>query len=203
MGKGLKLWLAAVALVLATAIVSALFLPRSFGLTALSDVVQCLLLISGTAAFIPATRRSHGRLRLFWVPIGDGVALWLCYQLFWTYSELVLRRDVPDLCAWDIVLFLHFVPLMAAIALRPHVARDEYAARVGRLDFALLLVWWCYLYVLIVMPWQYAVPNIAAYNRNLNGVYNAEKFVLLGALLVCCVTSKRGWRQSIYKSLRR
>ena len=199
-GKGLKLWLGAVALVLATAIVSALFLPRSFGLTALSDIVQCLLLISGTAAFVPAAIRSHGRLRLFWSLVAAGVALWLGYQLFWTYYELVLRRDVPDLCAWDIVLFLHFVPLMAAIALRPHVPRDEYAARVGRLDFALLLVWWCYLYVLIVMPWQYAVPNVAAYNGNLNGVYNAEKIALLGALLVCCVTSKQGWRK-LYASL--
>lgn len=200
MGKALKLWLGAVALVLATAIMSALFLPRSFGLTALSDIVQCLLLISGTAAFIPAALRSHGRLRLFWSLVAGGVALWLGYQLFWTYYEVVLRRDVPDLCAWDIVLFLHFVPLMAAIALRPHVPRDEYAARVGRLDFALLLVWWCYLYVLIVMPWQYAVPNVAAYNGNLNGVYNTEKIALLGALLVCCVTSKQGWRK-LYISL--
>src|SRR5438067_2217144 len=125
-GKGLKLWLAAVALVLATAIVSALFLPRSFGLTAATDIVQCLLLISGTAAFIPAAIRSHGRLRLFWSLVAAGVGLWLGYQLFWTYYELVLRRDVPDLCAWDIVLFLHFVPLMAGltrIGLRTRVDR--------------------------------------------------------------------------------
>lgn len=195
MGKTYKLWLSAVALVLATAVVSALFLRHSFVLTAISDVVQCLLLISATAAFIPPAIRSEGRLRLFWSLIAAGVALWLGYQLFWTFYEIVLRRDVPDLCAWDIVLFLHFVPLMGAIALRPHVPRDEYAARVGRLDFALLLVWWCYLYVVIVMPWQYAVPDIAAYNRNLNGVYNAEKLALLGALLVCCFTSKAEWRK--------
>jgi signal transduction histidine kinase len=199
-GKGFKLWLTTVALILATAIASALFLPRSFGLSAASDIVQCLLLISGTAAFIPAALRSHGRLRLFWSLTAAGVALWLGYQLFWTYYEIVLRRDVPDLCAWDIVLFLHFVPLMAGLALRPHVPRDEYAARVGRLDFALLLVWWCYLYVLIVMPWQYAVPDVAAYNRNLNGVYNAEKIVFLGGLLVCWLTSKREWKK-LYASL--
>jgi signal transduction histidine kinase len=195
-----KLWLAAAAFILATAIGCALLMPRSFSLTALSDVVQCILLLSGTLAFVPAARRSQGRLRLFWVLISGGVALWFCYQVFWTYYEVLLRRDVPDLCAWDAVLFLHFVPLMAAIALRPHVARDEYAARVGRLDFALLFVWWFYLYVLIVMPWQYAVPDIAAYNRNLNGVYNAEKLVVLAALLVCCATSKRAWRH-LYASL--
>lgn len=200
MGKWFRLWLIVVALILAAAIVCALLMPHSFALTALSDIIQSLLLISGTAAFVPAAFRSRGRLRLFWLLIASGVALWLGYQLFWTYYEIVLRRDVPDLCAWDIVLFLHFVPLMAAIALRPQMPRDEYAARVGRLDFALLLVWWCYLYVLIVMPWQYAVPDVAAYNRNLNGVYNAEKIAFLAILLVCWVTSKHEWRK-LYASL--
>ena len=195
-----KLWLAAAAIILAALIVGAALMPRSFGLTALSDIVQCLLLISGAAAFIPVARRSHGRLRLFWSLITLGIAFWLCYQIFWTYLEIVLRRDVPDLCAWDIVLFLHFVPLMAAIALRPHVSPDEYAARVGRLDFALLLVWWLYLYILIVMPWQYVVPDIAAYNSNLNNVYNAEKVAFLVALVVCCIISKGAWRK-LYASL--
>ncbi len=200
MAKGSRVWLTAIAATLATAVAAALFMPRSFALTALSDIVQCLLLISGTAAFLPAAFRARGRLRLFWFLVVIGTAFWLCYQLFWTYYEIVLRSDVPDLCAWDIVLFLHFVPFMAAIALRPHVPRDEYAARVGRLDFALLLVWWFYLYVLIVMPWQYAVPDIAQYNRNLNGVYNAEKFALLAGLLVYCVASRGLWRR-LYANL--
>ena len=104
-----------------------------------------------------------------------GVTFWLAYQLFWTYYEVWLRRDVPDLCAWDIVLFLHMVPFMAALGIRPQFSRDEYSARVGRLDFALLLVWWFYLYVLIVMPWQYVVPDVPAYNRHLNDVYVARE----------------------------
>ena len=100
-------------------------------------------------------------MRLFWSLITLGVGFWFSYQLFWTYYEVVLRtRRAGSLCTWDVVLFLHIVPLMAALALRPHVPRDEYAARSGRLDFALLLVWWFYLYVLIVMPWQYVVPDI-------------------------------------------
>ena len=200
LSNGYKFWLAAVAFVLAAFILAAFVMPRSFGLMALSDIVQCLLLISGAAAFIPLASRSHGRLRLFWSLLTLGVVFWLLYQVFWSYNEIVLRRDVPDLCAWDVILFLHFVPLMAAVALRPHVPPDEYAARVGRLDFALLLVWWFYLYVLIVMPWQYAVPDIAAYNRNLNEVYSAEKLAFLAALLVCCVTSKKAWRK-LYASL--
>jgi len=101
---------------------------------------------------------------------------------------------VPDLFAGDIILFLHFVPLMAALALRAHVPRDEYATRLGRLDFALLTVWWIYLYVLLVMPWQYAVADLSAYNRNLNAVYLAEKMVFLIALEVFRSHSRGPWK---------
>lgn len=195
MSKHSNLWLAAVAGLLTAAILTAVALPRSFALTAFSDIVQSLLLLSGTAAFIPLALRSRGRTRIFWLLITLGLAFWLFYQLFWTYSEVVLRRDVPDLCAWDIVLFLHFVPLMAALGLRPHVPRDEYSARIGRLDFALLLVWWFYLYVFIVMPWQYVTPDIAAYNRNLNSVYNTEKLAFLAGLVACWITSRGAWRK--------
>ena len=201
MTKGTKLWLGMIAALLGLQILAAAFLHRSFALTAASDIVQCLLLLSGTAAFVPLVLRSAGRIRLFWVLITLGLSFWLSYQFFWTYYELILRRDVPDLCAWDVVLFLHIAPLMAALALRPHVPRDEYSARVGRLDFALLFLWWFYLYVLIVMPWQYVIPDITTYNRNLNDVYLAEKAAFLLGLLACWFTSKgEEWRR-FYASL--
>ena len=195
MKKSSKLWLAAVAAVMAAAILAASFLPRSFGLTAFSDIVQTLLLLSGAVAFVPLALRARGRVRFFWSLIVLGLTFWLSYQMFWTYYEVVLRRDVPDLCAWDVVLFLHMVPLMAALGIRPQFSRDEYSARVGRLDFALLLVWWFYLYVLIVMPWQYVVPDVPAYNRHLNDVYLAEKVALLTALLGSLSASKGEWRR--------
>ena len=200
MSKHSKLWLTVAVGMLLVLILSAALLQRSFALTALSDIVQCVLLVSGAGSFIPLARRSHGRIKLFWTLVALGIALWLGYQLFWTYYEVVLQREVPDLCTWDVVLFLHLVPFMAALALRPHVPRDEYAARVGQLDFAVLLVWWLYLYVLIVMPWQYVVPDVSAYNRNLNNVYSAEKFVFLVGLLLCWITSKGEWRK-LYAAL--
>ncbi|MGH9494099.1 MAG: sensor histidine kinase, partial [Candidatus Sulfotelmatobacter sp.] len=194
MRRGSHLWLAFTVALLATMVVAALVLPRSFELTAFSDVIQSLLLISGVAAFVPLTLRSQGRIRLFWLLITLGTFLWMSYQLFWTYTEVLLHREVADLCAWDAILFLHLAPMIGALALRPHISRDEYAARIGRLDFALLLLWWFYLYVLIVMPWQYVVPDVDAYNRNLNAVYLAEKLVLLAGLVVCWATSKGRWR---------
>jgi signal transduction histidine kinase len=198
--KSSKIWLAAITAALAALVLAALFLHESFRLTAFSDIIQCLLLASGTAAFIPLARRSQGRLRLFWTLLSLGVGFWFSYQLLWTYYEVVLRQDVPGLFDGDIILFMHIVPLMAALALRPHIPRDEYAARLGRLDFALLLVWWFYLYVLTVMPWQYVVADVAAYSRNLNAVYLAEKLAFLAALVACWNGSTGHWR-SLYANL--
>ena len=200
MPKSSKLWFGALAAIMAAQVLAAFLGHRSFGLTAFSDILQCVLLLSGTLAFMPLAARSHGRSRLFWLLIVGGLWLWTCYQLWWTYYEVILRQDVPDLSAWDAVLFLHIVPWTAALALRPQVQRDEYSARVGRLDFALLLVWWFYLYVLIVMPWQYVVVNIPRYNRNLNDLYSTEKIVLLLGLLACWWSTKGEWRK-LYRSL--
>lgn len=200
MSKRSKIWLAVIAGWLAAFVLAALFSPRSFRLTAFSDIVQSVLLISGAAAFVPLALRAKGRSRLFWWLITFGISLWLIYQLLWTVYEVFLRTDVPDLFAGDIILFLHIVPLMAALAVRPHVPRDEYSARVGRLDFALLLVWWFYLYVLLVIPWQYVVQDVAAYNHHLNAVYISEEIAFLLSLFACWITSKGIWR-SLYAGL--
>ena len=194
MNKRSHLWLAAVAGLSAAFVLAALFLHRSFGLAAFSDIVQSILLLSGAAAFLPLALRAQRRMRLFWSLIGLGIAFWFAYQLVWTYFEVILRTDVPEIYAGDIILFLHIVPMMAALALRPHVPRDEYSARVGRLDFALLLFWWFYLYVLLVIPWQYIVPDATAYNRHLNAVYVAEEVAFLVGLCACWFTSKGQWR---------
>jgi len=195
-----KLWTAAVAVCLATLILAALILPQSFRLMALSDVVQCLLLFSGMVSIIPHAVRSRGRLRLFWTLIATGIALWFSYQLFWTYYEVWLRAEVPDLCAADIILFLHIVPLMAALALWPHAPQDEYAARLRRLDFALMMVWWAYLYVLFVIPWQYVIANVSAYGDNLNSLYLIEKLAFLSTVFLAWLGSKDGWK-TFYASL--
>lgn len=189
-----KVWIAAVAASLATLVLAALILPNSFRLSALSDVAQCILLFSGTMSLIQRALRSRARSRLFWMLMATGISFWCSYQLFWTYYEVWLRTDVPELCAADAIMFLHIVPLMAALALRPHALQDEYAARLRRLDFALMIVWWGYLYILVVIPWQYVVADIPAYNANLNALYSIEKLVFLGTLLIAWIGSKSGWK---------
>jgi signal transduction histidine kinase len=194
LATGSKLWSVCVIGCLAVLALVALILPHSFRLTAFSDVLQCLLLFSGTLVFVPRALRSSGRMRLFWILMALGMALWFFYQSLWVYFEVWLRKDVPDVFAGDIVLFLHIVPLMAAVAMRPHIPRDEYAAPLGHLDFTLLLFWWIYIYVLVVMSWQYAVVDQFAYTRNLNAVYLVEKLAFLSALGACWLRSSGQWK---------
>ena len=123
-----------------------------------------------------------------------GVAFWLTYQLMWSYIEVVLRQEVPDPFVGDIVIFLHFVPMMAALALQPQSPQNDHEAKLGRLDFVLLLTWWVYLYVFGVIPWQYAQNNELTYSRSLNALYLTEKLVFLAGLIVVWVRSGKSWK---------
>ena len=49
-----------------------------------------------------------------------GCGMWLCTQILWTYFEVFLRQEVPNPFVGDVVLFLHVVPMMAALVVQPH-----------------------------------------------------------------------------------
>jgi signal transduction histidine kinase len=194
-----KLWiLAAACFVFAQACASILMAP-GFALTVFSDVTQCVLLLSGTAALLPNITNNHGRARLFWLLMTLGITFWLAYQFLWSYIEVVLRQEVPQPFVGDIVIFLHFVPMMAALALQPQSIQNEHEARLGRLDFVLLLTWWVYLYFFAVVPWQYAHHDELAYGKNLNALYLTEKLVFLVGLVIVWMRSKKGWK-TIYEN---
>jgi len=189
-----KLWiLAAGCLVFAQACASVLIAP-GFALTVFSDVTQCILLLSGTAALLPNIANNRGRIRVFWSLMTLGIAFWLSYQLMWSYIEVVLRQEVPEPFVGDIVIFLHFVPMMAALALQPQNQQDDHEAKLGRLDFVLLLTWWVFVYLFGVIPWQYAHTDPLAYGRSLNALYLTEKMVFLVGLIFVWWRSGRGWR---------
>jgi signal transduction histidine kinase len=174
--------------------VASLVLRQTFALTVFSDLTQCVLLLSGALSLLPNIAVTRGRTRLFWALMTLGVAFWLAYQLLWTYFEVILRRDVPNPFVGDVVLFLHIVPMMAALALQPHVEQDDRTARLGSLDFALLLIWWLYLYLFAVIPWQYAHTNETTYEHALNVLYLTEKMVFLAGLAVVWTRSKGSWK---------
>ena len=194
MSERSKLWIwAAVGLVIAQAMAS-LFLRQNFALMVISDIVQCVLLLSGALSFLPNVVAGRGRTRLFWVLMMLGLTSWFSYQVLWTYIEVILRQDVPEPFVGDIVLILHIVPMMAALALQPHIEQDDRTIRLGSLDFALLIVWWVYLYLFAAIPWQYVQTNELAYGQNLNVLYLAEKIAFLVGLMLVWWRSTGAWR---------
>ncbi len=136
---------------------ASLLMPRGEALTIASDLIQGALLLVATAAFLPNISRSRCptfHIRLFWILMSVGMLFWLTYQGMWNYFEVIKRQDVPDPFLGDIVLFLHLVPMIAALAVLPHLREDERDERIRMLDFALLLTWWVFIYV-------YAVDRLA------------------------------------------
>ena len=121
----------------------------------------------------------RGANRRFWALMGAGCVLWAANQAAWVYCEVVLRTQLPDPWFMDVFLFLHLVPMIAAVGLRPHLAEGERKLHVGALDFLLLLVWWVFLYAFVVFPWQYVSLDVAAYHRNYSFLYVVESSVLV------------------------
>lgn len=194
MSKQSKAWAAGLVCLVLVQTAASFFSRRSFTLVALSDVLQLLLLSSAALSCLPSILRNRGRTKLFWLLMGFGFTCWLGYQFIWTYVEAVQRREVPRVFSWDALLFLHIVPMMAALALRPNAQQHDRNLRLGSLDFALLLLWWIYVYVYTVMAWQFAFTNEAAYQRNFNTSYLIEKLALLAGLILLWSRSSGPWR---------
>jgi signal transduction histidine kinase len=189
-----KLWMSAAIGLLCVQALASLFLRQGFALTALSDILQFILLLAGTIALLLNALATRGRIRLFWALMMLGTALWMSYQGLWTYFEVLMRKDVPNPFAGDVVLFLHIVPMTAALALQPHVQPDDRTTRLGTLDFALLFIWWLYLYLFAVIPWQYVQAYEHSYDHNLNILYLTEKVVFLAGVGMLWVRSQGSWR---------
>jgi len=190
------------ALVLAQ-IAASVFMQRGQALTIVSDLIGGSLLLAATAAFLPNTSRVRCpslHVRLFWILMSLGMIFWLSYQCMWNYFEVFRRVDVPDPFLGDIVLFLHLVPMMAALAVLPHLREEERDERVRMMDFALLLTWWVFIYVYAVIPWQTVQVDGPTYNANFNFAYLTEKLVLLCALAILAYTARGGWR-NLYAQL--
>jgi hypothetical protein len=192
-----KLWSGLLGALVLAQTAASLRMAQGETLTITSDLIQSALLLVATAAFLPNTLRARTpmpRARVFWILMSGGMLFWLAYQTMWNYFEVVKRQDVPEPFSGDVVLFLHLVPMMAALAVLPHLSDDERGARIRILDLSLLFTWWVFLYVYVVIPWQTVQVDKAVYGANLNLVYLTEKLGLLAALAILAYTAHGGWR---------
>jgi nitrogen-specific signal transduction histidine kinase len=192
-----QFWIA-LATLTAAQVAASLFMQRGEALTIASDLIQGFLLLVATVAFLPKTVRTRSgtiHVRIFWILMAAGMTFWLAYQAMWNYFEVLKRIDVPDPFAGDVVIFLHLVPMIAALGVLPHLQGDERDERIRMLDFTLLLTWWIFIYVYMVIPWQTVHVDQPTYNANFNFAYLTEKMVLLGSLAVLAYSAQGGWRR--------
>ncbi|MGA8491919.1 MAG: GGDEF domain-containing protein [Terriglobales bacterium] len=194
-----KCWIFASALVALQAVV-AFIVPRSDQLTAVGDLTQCFLLSFAVLAILGNIRAAEPRSRLFWALLALGCGMWLCVQFLWTYVEVFLHTEVPNPFIGDVALFLHLVPLMGALAIRPDLEWDEPVVRMGALDFLLLVVWWLYLYLFVVIPWQYVWPQQELYGRSFDSLYFLEHLVFVAFSAAVWWRSSGAWK-IIYANL--
>ena len=175
--------------------IAALTVPSGRGLTAFGDIVQCLAAIFACGGLILNWRTAEKRTRVFWVLLSLGCFAWLVGQSIWTYFEVVLRQNAPNPFIGDVILFLHPVPMIGALALKPHDKRDDLNVHIGYLDFSLLLVWWVYLYLFVVIPWQYVAPNVAAYGWSYDHLAAIENLVLTVGFAVLITRARGAWKE--------
>jgi len=191
----LKILSWATAGITAVVAVACLTLPRGFVQTAVSDIGGGLLMLAALIAFAAGGFASTGRLRWFWMLQAAGWVLWLADQFVWTYYDLFLRQKLPGMFAADALLFLAGAPMIGGLLLRPHRDPPEHGARLGLLDFSLLLLWWVYLYVSFVVSWQYPSPNEPIYSRNFDLLSNAQAIILAAIVLVFWRESSGAWKR--------
>jgi hypothetical protein len=189
-----KVWMRAVWLLVCIHTAFSLLLSRSYFLTTFGDLTQCVLLLSILFSFIGNTTVGDRRFRMFWVLMVLGCGLWLSAQILWTGFEVFLRREVPNPFFGDVAFFLHLVPMMGALALLPQVKRGQYTARPGTIDFVLLLVWWLYLYLFVVIPWQYVCADEAIYGRSFDVVYMFEHLFFIVCASLVWKRSRGAWK---------
>ena len=171
------------------------FALQGFAATALTDIVCGLLMLTAVLAFSDNARTGRGRVRIFWFLQAAAWTCWFADECCWVLYDVILRKPVPSLFAADALLFMAAVPMLAGLLLRPNLRPSKRAARLGMLDFFLLLCWWLYLYVFFVTCWQYVSPNEDIYNRNYDQLYAAEAIVLTAVLALLWYRSTGGWRK--------
>jgi signal transduction histidine kinase len=188
-----------IGLLLAFALAPAVF-PSPVFRVAMGDLIPLLVLLAASIVSARNAFDSHGHTRLFWSLITAGMVMWCFNQSCWTWYEVVARLPPPDPFEGDIVLFLHVVPIMAAVAIRPHHADEREGMLPSTLNVLILLVWWIVVYAVFVFPEEYLVTNVAAYSPPWDLLYLVEGIILIAASASAFLTSSGPWRH-LYRNI--
>ena len=185
-----KLWAGLISGLALGQIAATLLIPRTFFLTLVTDAIGSLLMLSALLVFCVNLKARGRDTRPFWALLAVCWGVRVFGQILWMYFDVVLRKEVPNPFVGDILLFLSNIPVLAALLLQPDLDAVENRESQGPMDFLVLLLWWLYLYLIFVIPWQYVALNESLYGLNYDRLNGALDIVLLLALGFL-------WRRSI------
>jgi len=188
-----------VGLLLAFALAPAVFPNPSFRV-AMGDLTPLLAIAAAVIVCARNAFDSRGHTRLFWSLMTAGMAMWCFNQAYWVWFEVLVRKPVPDPYWGDVVLFLHLVPIMAAVAIRPHQADEREGMLHSALNVLILLVWWVAVYAFFVFPDEYIVTNTALYSPRWDLLYVVEGVILIAVSASAFFTSSGSWRE-LYRNI--
>jgi signal transduction histidine kinase len=165
------------------------------GLMAFADFSGLLLMLFGGGVSLGNFFSRPRQERSFWALVVLGFVLWITNQTAWTLWESVFHWPIPDPFLFDVILFFHAIPMIAAVAWRPDLANKEGRILLSVLNFLMLFGWWVFLYAFIVFPHQYVVADVVKYNIYYDRLYGLENALLVAVLALAVRTSSGGWRR--------
>jgi len=178
----------------AFALIPVLF-PNSLPRLIIGDLIPLLILAAAAVLSFKNAADCHGHTRMFWSLMCVGFAMWTLNQAGWAWYELIARKPLPDPFPGDVVLFLHIVPIMGAIAIRPNEADRKGGTLMSGLNVLILLVWWVIVYAFFVFPQEFIFTDAPVYTLRWDLLYLAENLILIGVSASAYFSAAGAWRR--------
>ncbi len=138
--------------------------------------------------------------RPFWVLLATGFGMWATSQFLNLYYAFALDSDVPNTSIADPALFLHLVPLLAAVAILPHRKNAGHQLQRWILNSLLIAFVWAFLYGFTVFPDQYLFSSATSYGLRFDVLYLLENLTLILVVAILALRSQPPWK-TIYLHL--
>jgi PAS domain S-box-containing protein len=167
--------------------------PGSF-LVSYSGISYFLLLVLATSFAVRNAIQNTLRNRPFWVLLAIAYGLWAVHQSLFLFYEIGLHTQVPENSISDPVLFLHVVPLLAAVTTLPYWDVTGHKLYRTILDALLLLFFWGFLYVYAVLPHRYLFSNPSGYALRFDALYLAENLALVLTVSILSLRAQAPWK---------
>jgi signal transduction histidine kinase len=170
-------------------------IPAGPSRNAFVDLLLCVLPLVVNGALLLNAVTPDWRKNAFWMLLALGCSLWMAGQAVWTYIEIDGRQGALYPSVADTILFLHAVPMIAALTMQPHKRPVDRKMLHGYVDFGLLACWWMYLYVFAVVPWRFVVNDGTSYIRSYTVISALENMVFTAGAATLAYRATGRWRK--------